>query len=490
MKSFDEYLHQFNEVGAVIQVKQAVVELSGLPGVGLYEVVVAESGELGYVTGLSEEIVEVLLFTRTKLRIGVKMVRTGERLSLPVGDWLLGEIIDPLGRGIFGVIGERSSAERRELDQPPLGIERREDIWDPFETGVVIVDTLVPLGKGQRELVIGDRKIGKTFFLQSAILTHAKRGGICVYAGIARRAADIYAMRAFVETNQITQQLVMVTTVASDPSGMVFITPYAAMTVAEYFRDQGKDVLCVLDDLTIHAKYYREIGLLSHRYPGRSAYPGDIFYTHARLMERAGNFDKGSITCLPVAETVLSDIRGYIQTNLMSMTDGHVFFSQDMFNKGIRPAVDPFLSVTRVGRQTRSPLLRDIGGQVTSFLVHYQRLQKLVHFGGELSGDVKRSLALGDQIWAFFNLNQAGIWPLAVAAILLTTIMANYWDGVSLDSMASRMLAVREAYLTDARLKATFDGLLAGSESMPKLVIAIKPFQSFLVTGSELQGGR
>jgi F-type H+-transporting ATPase subunit alpha len=369
------------------------------------------------------------------------------------------------------------------VDQPPLGIERREDVWDPFETGVVLVDMLVPMGKGQRELVIGDRKIGKTFFLQSAILAHAQRGGICVYGGIARRAADVYAMRAFLEANKITDKVVIVGSVASDPAGLVFLTPYSAMTIAEYFRDQGKDVLCVLDDMTIHAKYYREIALLSNRYPGRSAYPGDVFYAHARLMERAGNFDKGSITCLPVAETVLSDIRGYIQTNLMSMTDGHIFFSHEMYNKGNRPSIDPFLSVTRVGRQTRTPLMRDIGQQVTSFLSHHQRLQKLVHFGGELSGDVKKSLAIGDQMWAFFNMNGIGIWPMNLAAIMLTSIMSNMWEQYETAQMATRMQTVRDAYQADERIKASLDGVVASADAMARLVAAIKPYHKYFTEG-------
>ena len=481
MKQFDEYLHEFNEVGVVTQLMQAVVYAAGLPRVRPSEIVMVESGELGQVMSLQEDYVEVLMLSGSRLKLGSKVVRTGEYLSIPVGDSVLSAVMNPMGNPILDTKESvEGKFERRQIDIAPPPLEKRENILDPMETGVPVVDLLVPIGKGQRELVIGDRKIGKTEFLKQAMVSHARQGGICVYGGIARRTTDLLEMRRYIIEQKIETRTVMVVSIAADPAGLVYITPYSAMTVAEYFRDKGLDVLLILDDMTIHAKYYRELSLLSRRFPGRSAYPGDIFYTHARLMERAGKFDRGSITALPVAETVMSDIRGYIQTNLMSMTDGHIFFDHELFNQGRRPPINPFLSVTRVGHQTQPPLLRTLSQMVTSFLVHHEKLTKLMHFGEELSGDIKKVMALGEQIIAFFD-QSVPVVPLPVAVVFLASIWTGMWEGVETPVMKAQLGQVISTYYRDDQTKKLVDSIISSCQTVPQLTEAIKPLKGLIV---------
>ncbi|MFC1621848.1 F0F1 ATP synthase subunit alpha [Patescibacteria group bacterium] len=355
---FQTCLQEIEELGYVQLVKPPVVQVQGLPGARPRELVLFESGGIGYVLGMTNEYVEVLLLGDPRIGIGSKVARTNKNLTVPVHTSFLGQSLNPLceGSGPFP-----SDPEFRAVDVfTSPEIAKRSRITKPFLTGVTLVDLMIPLGRGQRELVVGDRKIGKTEFLLQTMLKQAKEDVICIYASIAKRKADIRNIEDFAKEEGIMDKLLMVISASTDPLGLIYITPYTAMALAEYFKDQGHDVLLILDDLTTHAKFYREISLVNNKFPGRGSYPGDIFYTHARLLERAGNFktDKGpkSITCLVVAETVEGDISGYIQTNLMAITDGHIFFDKDYFEEGRRPAINHFLSVTRVGRQTQSRL--------------------------------------------------------------------------------------------------------------------------------------
>jgi F-type H+-transporting ATPase subunit alpha len=245
------------------------------------------------------------------------------------------------------------------------------------------------------------------------------------------------------------------------------------MTIAEYFRDQGKDVLIILDDLTAHAKYYREITLLARRFPGRSSYPGDIFYTHSRLMERAGNFEKGSITCLPVAESVLGDLSGYIQTNLMAMTDGHIFLDVDLFNEGRRPAVNPFLSVTRVGLQAQSPLLRDLNRQLTAFLAKVERMRQFMHFGAEVSKSVQETLQLGAKINAFFSQQQNVTIPVNVGVYVLASLWSGIWKDSSVKEVHEKTEQIIDAYMKDTGFREKVDTIIMGSPSFKALVESV-----------------
>jgi F-type H+/Na+-transporting ATPase subunit alpha len=422
MKDFSYYLNAIGEVGYVDQVTTTIIYANGLPGVKPGELVVFENGELGQTLSFTESSIEILVFSKEALTPGTKIVRTNEFLNVPVGPEYLGKIISPLGNPLEGSVPQERPALSAAITTAPSGITSRITIKRHFSTGAPIVDLVLPLGYGQKELVIGDRKTGKTDFLLQTVLTQARLGNICVYAAIGKRKLDIKKLRDVFYKFKILDKVVIVASGSQDPIGLIYLTPYSAMTLAEYFRDQGNDVLIVLDDLSTHAKFYREISLLGKRFPGRNSYPGDIFYTHASLMERAGNFvtQKGekAITCLPVAETVEGDLSGYIQTNLMSMTDGHLFFDSDLFTKGRRPAVNPFLSVTRVGRQTQSNVEREMNREILSFLTLFEKMQRFAHFGGELNETIKVTLSVGQEITKFFQQAPSSIMPINVQIFL------------------------------------------------------------------------
>src|SRR5579859_4488996 len=352
MKDFAYYLDKTQEIGFVDQVFHSIIYAHGLPHAHPGEVVLFETGEIGYVLSLNDQSVEISLLSPPVIDVGVRIARTDSYLSMKVSDDFLGMTITSadLEKNTFAL--EENTADLREVDTSNNTFTLHKKITEPLETGVKVVDLLVPIGVGQRELLLGDRKTGKSNFVLQTIRTQAQKGCICVYASIGKSQLEIQRLTQFFQSEQISKQTVFIASNSAQRTGLIFLTPYVAMTVAEYFRDQGKKVLLVLDDLTTHARYYRELMLLAKRFPGRNSYPGDIFHIHARLLERGGNFKNGSITCLPVGQSFLGDLAGYIQTNLMSITDGHILFDNEYFDQGRRPAVNPFLSVTRVGEQT------------------------------------------------------------------------------------------------------------------------------------------
>lgn len=494
MQDFQSYLEKTEEVGFVDQVHHSIVYVKGLPDAHPTEVVLFESGEIGQVLSLTQDYVEILLLSKSDVRVGTRVARTGKQLEIPVFRGLLGKTIDPLGFSHGKRISTEDGVQMRLIDVVATRIDKRKNIDKPVETGVTLVDLVIPLGKGQRALVVGDRKTGKTQFVLQAILSHALKGGVCIYAAIGKKKLDVKMVEEFFKKRGIKKNIVVVETSSTDPAGLVFLAPYTAMTIAEYFRDLGEDVLIVLDDLTAHANYYREVTLLARRFPGRSSYPGDIFYIHSRLLERAGNFifstkdpsgkivrREASITCLPIAELVLSDLSGYIQTNLMAMTDGHIFFDIDLYTQGRRPAVNPFLSVTRVGRQAQSPLFRDINRQITSFLVRLEKLRQFMHFGAELSEETRRILALGDQVVTFFDQPTDKIIPVKVNAVLLSAIWGGFWKGLDEASLKKQMDPVVAAYVKEKNFRNLIDNLVDGSETFSSLVKAVKQNESLLL---------
>lgn len=406
-EEFSKYLEEIGEVGFVDKITPPIVYAKGLPGVRNNEVVYFESGEMGMVFSIGRELVEILVFSRNAIRIGTRISRTSKPLQVPVGDSYLGKSVDSLGKSIHAGVIIPEIKEYRDIEDTPAGIEKRKKINRPLETGVAVVDLMVPLGLGQRELVLGDRKTGKSEFLMQVLLSQARSGSICIYACIGKRKSDVKRIEDFIIRNELGDTTCMVVTSSTDPTALIMLTPYYAMTLAEYFRDQGKHVLVIMDDLSTHAKYYREISLVGRRFPGREAYPGDIFYIHSRLLERAGNFDVNgqdiSITCLPVTETVESDISGYIQTNLMSITDGHIYFDKELFEQGRRPSVNYFLSVTRVGRQTQNKLRWGVNRELSSFLTLLEKTLRFIHFGAEVNEGIKATMSMGTKLLSFFE---------------------------------------------------------------------------------------
>lgn len=397
------------DIGQISAVKGTLVGITGFKSGSIGEGVTFENGIHGRIISFSTQSCEAIVFDRSPMAIGQKVARTGEPINISVGDGLLTHVIDSLGHVIDERREESGRPKSRTVDQKPIGIYGRKKVNKFLATGVSIVDLMVPIGEGQRELVIGDRKSGKSFFLLSTVVAQAKSGKICVIGLIGKEESEIRATEEILEKEGVIGKCVLVASASHASVGEVFLTPYTAMTVAEYFRDQGFDTLVVLDDMTTHAKYYREMSLLAGRFPGRESYPGDIFHIQSQIVERAGNFKidgrEVSITLLPVAETLEADLTGYIQTNLMSMTDGHIFFDSNLFFKGLRPAVNIFLSVTRVGRQTQPKEMKEISAEILKILKKKESLERFLKFGPEVTDEVKKIIYKGDAIWEFFSQN-------------------------------------------------------------------------------------
>jgi len=439
--TFSKNLEQSGEYGTVVQLHPPIAILVGLPSAHLHEIVVFETGQIGEIFVLEKEQVQVLIFSSDPLSVGVKATRTNKFLTVPVGEQTLGSAIDPIGNPISQQMPYSASEKENEIDIAPLGLSFRKKITRPFLTGVSLIDMMIPLGKGQKELIIGDRKTGKTSFLLNTIKNQVLQGSVVVYAAIAKNKSDIKKVIEFLKAEKLDKQTVVVATSSYNSPSLIYLTPYSAMTIAEYFRDQGRDVLVVLDDLSTHAKFYREISLMAKRFPGRESYPGDIFYIHARLLERAGNYlingKETSVTVLPVAELIEGDFTGYVATNLMSMTDGHIYFDSNIYYKGRRPAINISLSVTRVGRQAQSSLVRSINRELTAFLALYDKMGNLSHFGAELTDTVKQILSTGENVYDFFEQSMSTIIPLNIQLVLFAMIWLKMFERVDKYSIAS-----------------------------------------------------
>jgi F-type H+/Na+-transporting ATPase subunit alpha len=374
------------------------------------------------------------------------VTRTDQILSLPVGPELLGHLINPLGEPLDPSVPFTPPKTLRDLDAKPIGISGRQKLTTHLVTGISLIDLLIPLGRGQRELIIGDRKTGKTSLLMTTIKKQVEEGVVAIYAAIAKKKSDIKKIQAFFVQEKIMDKVIIVATSSYDSPSLIFQTPYAGMAIAEYFRDQGKHALLILDDLSTHAKFYRELSLLARRFPGRDSYPGDIFYVHSKLLERAGNFKhktvgEVSITCLPVIEIVEGDFTGYIATNVMGITDGHIYLDSNIYYQGLRPAVNIPLSVTRVGRQTLDKLAREVNKTLTAFLAEYEKIANLSHFGQELTDEVKKNLHIGELIYKFFNQPYQQTIPTTIQLIMLSMLLQNFIpDKEALDKMKKALL--------------------------------------------------
>ncbi len=477
---FNQYLNKIGEIGFVEKVVASLVYVDGLPGARSQELVLFEAGGIGWVNSLYESRVEVLSFSKSTPGVGSRVVRTDRVLEIPVGQGLLGSIINPLVHSLDPARPVPVLSETRPVDIIPAGINARSRIKSPCETGVSLIDLMIPLGKGQRELVIGDQKTGKSRFLLRSLLTQVRQGSIGIYAVIGKSRVAIKQIESFISAAKVWDRCVIVAASADDPANLIFLTPYTAMTIAEYFRDEGQDVLLVLDDLSVHARAYREISLLGKRFPGRNSYPGDIFYVQARLLERAGNF-KGprgerAITCLPVAETVHGDLTGYIQTNLISMTDGHIFFDYKLFTEGRRPAVDPFLSVTRVGRQTKLGLRREIGSTLITFLKNAERVRTFVGFGEEAGEHIRRVIEKEKRIWYFLDQTAYDTVPGNLQILLFGLTWSDLWQNKTKEEIRQAIQRVILSYERRPESRRRVDDYVGSSRTLKELLERIGEF--------------
>jgi F-type H+-transporting ATPase subunit alpha len=405
-----EYTPRIEEVGTVTYVGPGTVTVKGLHGVQSEELLRFEGNLLGMAFNVDRDRIGVILLDESdELRAGHEVYRTGRVLDIAVGDELLGRIIDGQGRPLDDG-GPLKTDTRRELERTAPAIMDRLPVTVPLQTGLKVVDAMIPIGRGQRELIVGDRQTGKTAIAVDTILNQKDRDVICIYCALGKRASAVAKVIAELrERDAMAYSIVLIAT-EEDPPGLQFITPYAATTVGEYFMEQGRDVLVVYDDLTRHARAYREVSLLLRRPPGREAFPGDIFYIHSRLLERSThlkeNFGGGSLTSLPIVETEAQNISAYIPTNLISITDGQIYLSPDLFRKGILPAVDVGKSVSRVGGKTQLAAYRSVAGDLRLSYSQFEELENFARFGTQMDDDTRQALERGKRVREVLKQNQ------------------------------------------------------------------------------------
>ena len=437
------------EVGTVTSLSTGIARVSGLPGVGFEEVVKFPGDLFGIAFNVDEdEIGVVLLGDHSQLHAGDEVERSGHVMDVPVGDGLIGRVIDPLGRPLDEK-GPVIADQRLPIERPAPPIMDRAPVTVPLQTGIKVVDALVPIGRGQRELILGDRQTGKTAIAIDTILNQRGQDVLCVYCAIGQRASAVAKVVADLRENGAMEYTVVVVTEGNDPPGLAYIAPYAATSIAEYFMEQGRDVLIVYDDLTNHARAYRELSLLLRRPPGREAYPGDIFYIHSRLLERATHLRDelggGSLTALPIIETEAQNIAAYIPTNLISITDGQIYLSPNLFELGMLPAVDVGKSVSRVGGKAQRAAYRAVAGDLKLAYAQFEELETFARFGTRLDETTRKIIEHGRRIRAC--LKQPEFQPVSVPGqiAILLALTGRLFDSVPLEKMREAELALRKA---------------------------------------------
>ena len=485
------------EVGTVMSVATGIAKVSGLPGVGFEELVKFPGNVLGIAFNLDEdEIGVVLLGDYQDIHAGDEVEGTGRVMDVGVGDALLGRVISPLGRPLDGK-GPVATSERLPIERPAATIMDRAPVTVPLQTGLMVIDALIPIGRGQRELILGDRQTGKTAIAIDTILNQRGKNVICVYCAIGQRASAVAKAVANLREHGAMDYTVVVVAEGNDAPGVAYITPYAATSIAEYFMGKGRDVLIVYDNLTQHAEAYRELSLLLRRPPGREAFPGDIFYIHSRMLERATHQCKerggGSLTALPIIETEAQDISAYIPTNLISITDGQIYLSPTLFELGVLPAVDVGKSVSRVGGAAQRAAYRAVAGDLKLAYAQFEELETFAKFGARLDENTRKIIEHGRRIRAC--LMQPELAPISVPAqiTVLLALTASLFDSVPIDQMKAAGQAVQKAAATiPAEVCARFDTAAKLNDEDRNAIIEIArksliPFQPKPELKSEVQ---
>lgn len=464
------------EVGQVTFVGRGVVELSGLPGVTSEELVRFQGEGLGMAFNLDPDRVGVMLLdTARPIEAGDDVRRTGRVLDVPVGRALLGRVVDPVGRPLDGN-RQVAVSQRWPVERPAPGVIDRAPVDTPLHTGLKVADALIPVGRGQRELIVGDRQTGKTTVAVDTILAQQGTGVVSVYCAIGQRGTAVAKVVAMLRSQGAMSRTVVVATTGDDPAGLQFVAPYAATSIAEYFMERGEDVLIVYDDLTRHARAYRELSLLLRRPPGREAYPGDIFYVHSRLLERATRLAPhrggGSLTALPVVETQAQNLSGFIPTNLISITDGQVYLSPRLFHQGILPAVDVGQSVSRVGGRAQLPAFRSVAGDLRLAYSQFEELERFARYGARLEEGRRRALERGRRVREVLKQPEHDPVPVGDQIAVLLAATEGVFDAVHVEDMVDAQQAVRRQVRVDAlRIIETVEaGGVLDAESREKLV--------------------
>jgi F-type H+-transporting ATPase subunit alpha len=455
-----------SEIGTVIQVDEGVARITGLPGVQSEELVQFPGGLLGLAFNLDPgEVGIVLMGKAEKLEAGAQVRRTGRVADIPVGESLLGRVIDSIGRPIDDG-GPFDVTERWPIERSAPGIMDRSPVSNPLQTGIKAIDSLIPIGRGQRELIVGDRQTGKTAVAVDTIINQRDKDVICVYCSIGQPKSAVARTIADLENYQAMDYTVVVAATGENTPGLIYFAPYAATSIAEYFREQGEDVLIVYDDLTRHARAYRELSLLLRRPPGREAYPGDIFYIHSRLLERATQLSEenggGSLTALPIIETQAQNISAYIPTNLISITDGQIYLSPTLFRQGILPPIDTGRSVSRVGGKAQLPAYQKVTGDLRLAYSQFRELESFARFGTRLDEETRQKLNRGRRVREVLKQPQYRPLPVAEQIAIFVAVTEGILDPLPLERIQDAEKAIRQAVVD--RLPDTSEDIQQGQE--------------------------
>ena len=439
IKNYDSKIEQ-SETGTVIQVGDGIAKAYGLDNCMANELIQFPNGEMGMAMNLEENSVSlVILGDDSEIKEGDIVKRTGRVVSVPVGENLIGRVVNSLGVPIDGK-GPIEAKEYRPIESPAHGIIERQSVSVPLQTGIKAIDSMIPIGRGQRELIIGDRQTGKTTIATDTIINQAGKDVICIYVAIGQKASTVAQLVETLTARGAMDYSIVVASTASELAPLQYISPYAGVTMAEYFMDQGKDVLIVYDDLSKHAVAYRALSLLIRRPPGRQAYPGDVFYLHSRLLERRARVSKeyggGSITALPIIETQAGDVSAYIPTNVISITDGQIYLETELFNSGIRPAVNPGISVSRVGGSAQIKAMKKVAGSLKLLYSQYIELKSFSQFGSDLDADTKARLEQGERIVEVLKQPQTKPVPVALQVVIIYAVTHNYLSDIPVENIA------------------------------------------------------
>ena len=427
------------ETGTVITAGDGIVRAFGLDNCMANELVRFEGGEFGMAMNLEEQTVAIVMLSDSeKIREGTKVMRTGSVVSVPVGEGMIGRIVNALGQPIDGR-GPTGCTETRPIESEAPGIIKRKSVSVPLQTGIKAIDSMIPIGRGQRELIVGDRQTGKTTIAIDTILNQRDTGVICIYVAIGQKNSTVANIAETLRKNGADRYSVIVAASASEPAPLQYIAPYAGCAIAEHFMAEGRDVLIVYDDLSKHAVAYRALSLLIRRPPGREAYPGDVFYLHSRLLERAARvapeFGGGSITALPIIETQAGDVSAYIPTNVISITDGQIFLETELFHSGVIPAVNPGISVSRVGGSAQIKAMKKAASSLKLLYSQFRELEAFAQFGSDLDADTKARLALGRRIVEVLKQDKNRPVPVEDQVAIIYAVVHGYLNEIEIDDV-------------------------------------------------------
>ncbi len=444
---------EMSETGSVVLVGDGIARVYGLRDCMASELLEFEDGSFGMAQNLEDETVSVaILSDHDDIREGTTVKRTGRVLSVPVGEGFLGRVVNALGEPIDGK-GPITASGTRPVESEAPGIIERQSVSVPLQTGIKAIDSMIPIGRGQRELLIGDRQTGKTEIAIDTIINQKNTGVICIYVAIGQKSTSVVQLAQELFKAGAMEYTIIVAASASESAPLQYVAPYSGCAMAEYFREQGRDVLIIYDDLSKHAVAYRALSLLIRRPPGREAYPGDVFYLHSRLLERAAcvapEYGGGSITALPIIETQAGDVSAYIPTNVISITDGQIFLETELFHAGVMPAINPGISVSRVGGSAQIKGMKKVAGPLKLLYAQYRELQAFAQFGSDLDADTKARLALGERIVEVLKQKRNHPIPVGCQVAIVYAVINGYLDEVPVEGVADYEKALYDKLETD-----------------------------------------